>query len=57
MIAVGPLCVSVSVFVSPNSSETNCRIDFIFGTNIENPPGIAHIFGDHISKVKDIRGH
>ena len=56
IIAVGPLSVCVCLW--PNSSETNGRINIIFGTNIKNTPGIVQIFfGDHISKVKVTRGH
>ena len=51
--AVGPVCVCVRVCVSSNSSETNSRINFIFGTNVKHTPGIVQIFfGDLRSKVK-----
>ena len=53
IIAVGPLFVCVSVCLWPNSSETNGRINLIFGTNVKHTPGIVQIFfGDLRSKVK-----
>ena len=44
IIAVGPLSVCVCVCLWPNSSETNGRINFIFGTHIKHTPGIVQIF-------------
>ena len=45
--------VCVCVCLWPNSSETNGRINFIFGTNVKHTPGIVQIFfGDLRSKVK-----
>ena len=49
IIAVGPLFVCLSVCVWPNSSDTNGRINFIFGTNVKHTPGIVQIFWGTIS--------